>query len=44
MYVGTKKCMYVCMYVCGSIGQCAVGDWQHTGPLGQSLSAGGPHT
>ena len=43
-------CMYVCMYVCmdGCMWlnwlECAVGDWQHPGPLGQSSSAGGPHT
>ena len=33
--------MYVCMYVCVSNWlECAVGDWQHPGPSGQSLSAG----
>ena len=40
MYVCTKKrkCMWFNWL------ECAVGDWQHSGPSGQSLSAGGPHT
>ena len=38
--------MYVCMYVCMWLNwlECAVGDWQHPGPSGQSSSAGEPHT
>ena len=33
--------MYVCMYVCMWLNwlECAVGDWQHPGPLGQTLTA-----
>ena len=43
---GPCKKMYVCMYVCMWLNwlECAVGDWQRPGPLGQSSSAGGPHT
>ena len=37
MYVCTKKCMWLDWL------ECAVGDWQHPGLSGQSLSAGGPH-
>ena len=39
-------CMYVSMYVCMWLNwlECAFGDWEHPGPLGQSSSAGGPHT
>ena len=46
MYVCLSVCLYVCMYVCMWLNwlECAVGDWQHPGPLGQSSSAGGPHT
>ena len=54
MYVCMYVCVYVCMYVCMYVRmyvcmwlnwlECAVGDWQHLGPLGQSLSVGGPHT
>ena len=38
-------CMHVCIYVCMWLNwlECAVGDWQHPGPLGQSSSAGGPY-
>ena len=46
MYVCMYVCMYACTYVCMWLNwlECAFGDWQHPGPLGQSLSAGGPHT
>ena len=38
--------VYVCMYVCMWLNwlECAIGDWQHPGPLGQSSNAEGPHT
>ena len=46
MYVRLYVRMCVCMYVCMWLNwlECAVGDWPHPVYLGQSLSAGGPHT
>ena len=41
------SCMYICTKnVCMWLNwlECAVGDWQHPGPFGQCVSAGGPHT
>ena len=40
--VPCKQKMYVCMWL--NWLECVGGHWQHLGPLGQSSSAGGPHT